>query len=190
MYGLMSVLECLPACFFAIASICSRTDFSTSEVSTFALSVEMLPATTVANVDTSEEDWPALGVYFFLSRRLVYLPLFSRLSENCPSSFLPFTTHFSCWGDGLSDARVNFVSTVQFQRDNMPLLALGHKMALSLLTLMLGSALATKPRATKRDATAMIRSLGFGLDRNAEPQPVDSEAVKLIKRGPEYDRLN
>ena len=71
----------------------------------------------------------------------------------------------------------------------MPLLALGHKMALSLLTLMLGSALATKPRATKRDATAMIRSLGFGLDRNAEPQPVDSEAVKLIKRGPEYDRL-
>ena len=33
----------------------------------------------------------------------------------------------------------------------MPLLALGHKMALSLLTLMLGSALATKPRATKRD---------------------------------------
>ena len=54
----------------------------------------------------------------------------------------------------------------------MPLLALGHKMALSLLTLMLGSALATKPRATKRDATAMIRSLGFGLDRNAEPQPV------------------
>ena len=35
----------------------------------------------------------------------------------------------------------------------------------------------------------MIRSLGFGLDRNAEPQPVDSEAVKLIKRGPEYDRL-
>ena len=37
--------------------------------------------------------------------------------------------------------------------------------------------------------TDMIRSLGFGLDRNAEPQPVDSEAVKLIKRGPEYDRL-
>ena len=35
----------------------------------------------------------------------------------------------------------------------------------------------------------MIRSLGFGLDRNAKPQPVDSEAVKLIKRGPEYDRL-
>ena len=62
-------------------------------------------------------------------------------------------------------------------------------MALSLLTLMLGSALATKPRATKRDATAMIRSLGFGMDRNAEPQPVDSEAVKLIKRGPEYGHL-
>ena len=75
------------------------------------------------------------------------------------------------------------------QRDNMPLLALGHKMALSLLTLMLGSALATKPRATKSDAIAMIRSLGFGFDRNARPQPVNSEAVKLIKRGPEYDRL-
>ena len=40
----------------------------------------------------------------------------------------------------------------------MPLLALGHQMALSLLTLMLGNALATKPRATKRDATSMIRS--------------------------------
>ena len=71
----------------------------------------------------------------------------------------------------------------------MPLLALGHKMALSLLTLMLGGAPTTKPRATKRDATAMIRSLGFGLDRDAEPQPVDSEAVKLIKRGPEYSIL-
>ena len=71
----------------------------------------------------------------------------------------------------------------------MPLLALGHKMAPSLLTLMLGGALATKPRATKRDATAMIRPLGFGLDRNAEPQPVDSGAVKLIKRGPEYSIL-
>ena len=71
----------------------------------------------------------------------------------------------------------------------MPLLALGHRIALSLLTMMLGSALATKPRATKRDATAMIRSLGFGLDRNAKPQPVDSEAVKLIKWGTEYDRL-
>ena len=75
----------------------------------------------------------------------------------------------------------------------MPLLALGHKMALSLLTLMLGSALATKPRATKRSrgatGTAMVRSLGFGLDRNAEPQPVDSAAVKLIKRGTEYDIL-
>ena len=47
----------------------------------------------------------------------------------------------------------------------MPLLALGYKMALSLLTLMLGSALLPKPRASKRDATAMIRSLGFGLDR-------------------------
>ena len=71
----------------------------------------------------------------------------------------------------------------------MPLLALGHKMALSLLTLMLGSALATKPRATKRDATAMIRSLGFGESLNAKPQPVDSAAVKLIKRGPEYGHL-
>ena len=71
----------------------------------------------------------------------------------------------------------------------MPLLALGHKMALSLLTLMLGSALATKPRATKRDVTAMIRSLGFGEDRSAGPQPVDSAAVKLIKRGTEYDIL-
>ena len=67
--------------------------------------------------------------------------------------------------------------------------ALGHRIALSLLTLMLGSALATKPRATKRDATSMIRSLGFGLDRNAEPQLVDSAAVKLIKRGPEYSIL-
>ena len=71
----------------------------------------------------------------------------------------------------------------------MPLLALGHKMALSLLTLMLGGALAQKPRATKRDATMMIRGLGFGLERNAEPQPVDSAAVKLIKRGPETDNL-
>ena len=35
----------------------------------------------------------------------------------------------------------------------------------------------------------MIRSLGFGLDRSAEPQPVDSAAVKLIKRGTEYDIL-
>ena len=67
----------------------------------------------------------------------------------------------------------------------MPLLALGHRMALSLLTLMLGGALALKPRATKRDATAMIRSLGFGGDRNAEPQAIGSEAIKLIKRGPE-----
>ena len=50
----------------------------------------------------------------------------------------------------------------------MPLLALGHKMALSLLTLMLGSALASNPRATKRDATAMIRPLGFGLDRHID----------------------
>ena len=77
----------------------------------------------------------------------------------------------------------------RFQRHNMPLLALGHQMALSLLTLMLGGALTTKPRATKRDATDMIRSLGFGLDRSAEPQPVDSAAVKLIKRGTEYDIL-
>ena len=59
----------------------------------------------------------------------------------------------------------------------------------SLLTLMLGGALTTKPRATKRDATNMIRSLGFGQDRNAEPQPVDSAVVKLIKRGPEYGHL-
>ena len=51
---------------------------------------------------------------------------------------------------------------------------------------MLGSALATKPRATKRDATTMIRSLGFGLGRNAKPRPVDSTTVKLMKRGPEY----
>ena len=64
----------------------------------------------------------------------------------------------------------------------MPLLALGHQMALSLLTLMLGASLVPKPRATKRDATAMIRSFGFGLGRNTEPQPVGSEAVKLIKR--------
>ena len=69
----------------------------------------------------------------------------------------------------------------------MPLLALGHKMALSLLTLVLGSALTAKPRATKRDATAttMIRGLGFGLGRDAKPRPVGSAAVKLIKRGPE-----
>ena len=71
----------------------------------------------------------------------------------------------------------------------MPLLALGHQMALSLLTLMLGGALAAKPRATKRDATTMTRSLGFGLERDAGPQPVDSAAVKLIKRGPEYSIL-
>ena len=32
-----------------------------------------------------------------------------------------------------------------------------------------------------RDATEMIRSLGLGLSRNAKPQPVDSDAVKLIK---------
>ena len=62
-----------------------------------------------------------------------------------------------------------------------------HKMALSLVTLMLGSALPPKPRASERDATAMIRSLGFGLESNTEP--VDSEAVKLIKRGPEYGHL-
>ena len=35
----------------------------------------------------------------------------------------------------------------------------------------------------------MIRSLGFGEDRSAGPQPVDSAAVKLIKRGPEYGHL-
>ena len=71
----------------------------------------------------------------------------------------------------------------------MSLLALGHKMALSLLTMMLGSALTTKPRATKRDATTMIRGLGFGQGRDAEPQPIDSAAVKLIKRGPECNIL-
>ena len=49
MYGLMSVSPFLAACTFAIASICSWTDFSTSAVSTFALSVEMLPATTCNN---------------------------------------------------------------------------------------------------------------------------------------------
>ena len=49
-------------------------------------------------------------------------------------------------------------------------------------TLMLGGALPPKPRGSKRDATAMIRSRGFGLDSNVEPQPVDSAAVKLIKR--------
>ena len=37
-------------------------------------------------------------------------------------------------------------------------------MALSLLTLMLGGALAQKPRATKRDAITIIRGLGFGLE--------------------------
>ena len=48
--------------------------------------------------------------------------------------------------------------------DPRHVLALGHKMALalSLLTLMLGGALATKPRAAKRDATAMIRSPDSG----------------------------
>ena len=35
----------------------------------------------------------------------------------------------------------------------------------------------------------MTRSLGFGLGRNAEPQPVGFEAVKLIKRGLEYSNL-
>ena len=64
---------------------------------------------------------------------------------------------------------------------------IGHQMALSLLTLMLGGALTTKPRATKRDATTMIRSLGFGLERDAEPRPVDSATVKLIKREPEFE---
>lgn len=39
----------LPACFFAIDSICSWTDSSTSAVSTFALSVEMLPSATCNN---------------------------------------------------------------------------------------------------------------------------------------------
>ena len=67
--------------------------------------------------------------------------------------------------------------------------ARGNRMALSLLTLMLGSALATKPRATKRNATTMIRGLGFGPKQNAEPQPVNFAAVKLIKRGPEYNIL-
>ena len=62
-------------------------------------------------------------------------------------------------------------------------------MAVNLLTLMLGGALTTKPRATKRDATTMIRSLGFGLERDAKPQPVDSATVHLIKRGPEYSAL-
>jgi hypothetical protein len=73
----------------------------------------------------------------------------------------------------------------------MPLLAVGHKMALSLLTLMLGSALLPKPRASQRDATTLIRSLGFGLDHGLDrsAEPVDSEAVKLIKRGPEYGHL-
>ena len=39
------------------------------------------------------------------------------------------------------------------------------------------------------DATTMIRSLGFGLERAAEPQLVDSVALKLIKRGQEYSIL-
>ena len=52
----------------------------------------------------------------------------------------------------------NFSSPNRFQRHSQPLLALGHTMALSLLTPMLGDALTTKPRATKRDATAMISS--------------------------------
>ena len=42
----------------------------------------------------------------------------------------------------------------------------------------------------KRDATAVIRSLGFRWDRNAKPEPIDSEIVKLIKRGPKYSKLN
>ena len=31
--------------------------------------------------------------------------------------------------------------------------------------------------------------LGFGMEPDAEPQPVDSAAVKLINRGPEYSIL-
>ena len=48
-------------------------------------------------------------------------------------------------------------------------------MALSLLTLMLGGAPSTKPRASKRDATVMIRNLGIGWDCRAEPEPVNSD---------------
>ena len=87
---------------------------------------------------------------------MVYLDLFSRLSHTRPSPLAPAL-------------RAGVRSSI--------FLALGHKLALSLLTLMLGGALATKPRATKRDATTimttMIRFLGFGLERDAEPQPVD-----------------
>ena len=45
----------------------------------------------------------------------------------------------------------------------MPHFALGHSVALSLLTIamMLGGALATKPRATKGGDTTMIRGLGM-----------------------------
>ena len=43
------------------------------------------------------------------------------------------------------------------------------------LTLMLGGALSTKPRASKRDATVMIRNLGIGWDCRAEPEPVNSD---------------
>ena len=84
--------------------------------------------------------------------KMVYLDFFSRLSLLHPLLSL-----------SLSGGKVHH---------NMPLLALGHKMALSLLTLMLGGALTTKPRATKRDATDMIRSLGFGLCNGAESNDV------------------
>ena len=69
--------------------------------------------------------------------------LFSVRSHNRPS---PLTSIFLAGGESL-DARVNFSSTVHFQRHNMPLLALGHKMALSLLTLMLGRC--TRHKATR-----------------------------------------
>ena len=49
----------------------------------------------------------------------------------------------------------------------MPLHALGHRMALGLLTTMLGSALATKLRAIKRDATTMVKRLGVPVARRA-----------------------
>ena len=61
----------------------------------------------------------------------------------------------------------------------MPLLALGHQMALSLLTLMLGGALAAKPRSSKRGATTMIRDLGFGLERNADSRNLSLLTLRL-----------
>ena len=53
-------------------------------------------------------------------------------------------------------------------------------MALILLTLMLGNPLTTKPHATKRSATTMVRGLGFGLGRNAVPRGLQEKDVLVL----------